>query len=338
MRALLCERFGPCRDAVRSASIAAPGAPAAHEVIVRVAYASVSHATGLLIEGRYQRRPPLPFSPGTEAVGVVVACGSDVRRLRPGQRVALIADWGCYAELLRVPQYTVYPVPDALPLRQALPVPLSYGTAYTGLLWRCGLRPGESVLVLGAGAGLGLAAVQLGALLGARVIACASTPAKREAALRAGAVAAIAPDEALAEATKEALGGQGADIVVDPVGGTLAGAAVRAMAANGRYLSVGFASGELPAFPANILLVKNVTLHAFFFGRYIGWTPNDERIEHARALQHAMATLLDWAARGRLTPQLSRVYPMHELAQALADLHGRQVIGKIALEIDAGLD
>lgn len=332
MRALLCEQFGPVRDvALRDAPDARPPGPS--EVMIQVQYASVSHATKLLIEGRYQTRPPMPFVPGTEAVGQVLACGSAVTRLRPGDTVVALARWGCYAERLTLPEYTVYAVPDGLEPLLALPVPISYGTAYCGLLWRAAMQPGETVLVLGAGSGVGLAAVELAALLGARVIACASTEAKRQAALAAGASHAMLADADMAAAVKALTEGRGADIVFDPVGGTAFEYGVRAAAANARMLSVGFASGTVPQAPLNLLLVKNIALHGFFFGRYLGWTPADERVVHAPAMQRAMATLFEWARGKRIHPAVTAVYPIAELAAALEALESRQVVGKVALKI-----
>lgn len=332
MRALECSQFGDV-DQVSLVERAEPDKPGPHEVVIKVAYASVSHAVGLMIQGRYQTRPALPFSPGTEAVGHVVSAGSAVTRLKAGDAVVCIADWGCYAEYVKVSEYTVYPVPDGLALLDALPIPISYGTAYTGLLWRCALQPGETVLVLGAGAGVGLAAVELAVQMGANVIACASTQAKRDAALACGARAAVEPGESLSAQVKEHTQGYGADVIVDPVGGELFGYALRAAAPNARLLSIGFASGSLPAIPANILLVKNLTLHGFFFGRYTGWTPANERIAHAPALQQAMSTLLCWARDQRIQPRISQVFPMNQLDQALQLLHSRTVIGKLALSI-----
>lgn len=303
MQVLECDQFGPI-DQVRVVQRPAPEDPGPHDVIIDVAYASVSHAVGLMVEGRYQTRPPLPFSPGTEAVGHVVSVGSAVTRFQPGDAVVAIAKWGCYAERIKLPEYTVYAVPDGLPLLDALPIPISYGTAYTGLLWRCGLQPGETVLILGAGAGVGLAAVEIAVQMGAQVIACASTESKRAAALERGAIGAVVPNEELAAQVKALTQGRGADVVVDPVGGELFGYAIRAAAHNARLLSVGFASGTMPVVPPNIMLVKNLTLHSFFYGRYIGWTPADERIVHAPALQQAMRTMLGWARDQRIRPSI----------------------------------
>ncbi|MBV7484557.1 NADPH:quinone oxidoreductase family protein [Bordetella sp. BOR01] len=332
MRALLCERHGPVRDVAWRDIDDAP-APGPHEITIEIDHASVSHATRLLIEGSYQSRPPLPFVPGTEAVGRIVARGTAVSRLAAGDRVVAVSRWGCYAQRLTLPEYTVYRVPDGLDALTALPVPISYGTAYTALLWRAALQPGDAVLVLGAGSGVGLAAVEIAALLGATVIACASTEAKRQAARQAGAAYALAADADLANQVKACTGGVGADIVFDAVGGPAFEHSVRAAAANARMLSIGFAGGQVPAVPLNLLLVKNIALHGFFYGRYLGWTPADERIVHAPALQRCMHTLLDWARAQRIRPAVTAVYPAADLAAALAALETRRVIGKVALKI-----
>lgn len=177
MRALQCEQYGPPEN-VRVVNCSEPGDPGPGNVIIRVRYASVSHAVGLMVAGRYQTRPSLPFVPGTEAVGHVISVGSEVRGLEPGMAVLVVNNWGCYAETICVPDSTVYPIPDGVDLLQALPLAISYGTAFTGLVWRCAIQPGDNVLVMGAGAGVGLAAVELASLLGATVIACASTEEK----------------------------------------------------------------------------------------------------------------------------------------------------------------
>ena len=219
MRAVLCEAFGP-PGSTRLAEVARPPADDAHTVTLAVEYASVSHATGLMVAGRYQTRPPLPFVPGTEAVGRVLSCGAGVTRLRPGDRAVAIADWGCFGEVLRLPEYTVYPVPDALEAPAGAASAAFLWHRLLRLVWRCALQAGETVLVLGAGAGVGLAAVEIAHQLGATVIACASTEAKRAEALRRGAAHAVAPQD-LAARVKQLTGGRGADVVADPVGGDL---------------------------------------------------------------------------------------------------------------------
>ncbi|CAB5682516.1 Mycocerosic acid synthase [Delftia tsuruhatensis] len=334
MQALVCRAFGPPQDVVQMQQIASPGPGLApSQVRIAVAYANVSHATGLLIEGKYQRRPPLPFVPGTEGVGRVLECGSAVEHLQVGDAVAFIADWGAFAQQVVLRAHTVYRIPGQLPWLKALPIALSYGTAYTALHWRMQLQSGDAVLVLGAGSGVGAAAVEVARQTpGVHVIACASTEDKRNDALRRGAHHAVEPAD-LAARVKALTGGHGASVVFDPVGGDLLLQALRAAAQNAQILSVGFASGGIPQVPMNLALVKNLTLHGFFYGRYIGWTPADEREAFAARLQAAIATLFGWAVEGRIHPHVSQVFEMHQLADALRALHGRSVTGKLALAI-----
>lgn len=333
MKLLQCDQYGEVNEVVSLVEAPKPPIPNHNEVLIDVEYASVSHAVGLMVQGQYQTRPPVPFTPGTEAVGTVSAVGKDVTHVKIGDCVLATNNWGCYAQCITVPAATVYPIPDGLDTLSALPIAISYGTAYTGLVWRCNIQPSDTLLVLGAGAGVGLAAVEIAVRLGARVIACASTEEKRQAALSRGAFAAIAPSADLAKQVKKLTDGAGVDIVVDPVGGELAGYALRATAANGQILSIGFASGTLPNYAPNYLLVKNITLHGFFYGRFIGWTPANEREVHAPAMQRAIKTLLAWARDGHLQPTVEKVYPMSALANALEALKSRQVIGKLALSI-----
>lgn len=333
MRALVCQRFGPPAEVIALATVPQPPAPGPHEVRVAIAYASVSHATGLLIEGRYQRRPPLPFIPGTEAVGRVEACGHDVDHVRPGDRVAFIADWGSYADAVVIDASTVYPIPERVGWLQALPLPLSYGTAFTALHWRVPLAAGDSLLVLGAGSGVGAAAVEVAHQApGVTVIACASTAAKRETARRLGADVVVEPEH-LVDQVRAATEGRGAQHVFDPVGGELLLQALSAVAPHGQLISIGFASGTVPQVPLNRVLVKNLTLHGFFYGRYIGWTPDDERRQFAPQLRRAIATLMTWTAEGRIHPEVSRLFEPAELVDALEALHGRQVTGKVAIRL-----
>lgn len=336
MKALLVRKHGDPADVVALEEQPVAPPPGPDEVTVALEYASISHATRLLIEGRYQSRPPMPFVPGTEAVGHVTAVGERVTRLKVGDPVLVVARWGCFAGELTLPAHTVYAIPPALPLLQALPLAISYGTAYTGLFWRSELQPGETVLVLGAGAGVGLAAVELAALAGARVIACASTEDKRREAIERGAAHALAPGPELAAQVKALTAGRGASLIVDPVGGDLFDQCVRAAAQNGRILSVGFASGKVPQAPLNLLLVKNITLHGFFYGRYIGWTPADERQAWALQMQDAMEKLMQWTLEGRLRPTVAKVFEMHELDLALATLESRLIIGKLAIRTTTG--
>ena len=336
MKALVCSQFGAPREVMQVQDVDEPRALKPQEVLIDVQHATVSHATGLLIEGKYQKTPPLPFVPGTEGVGVVRQCGADVMHVQPGDTVVFICDWGAYAERMVVEAATVYAVPQGLDPLAALALPISYGTAYTALHWRAQLQSGDAVLVLGAGSGVGAAAVELAAQVpGVQVIACASTDEKRQAALRSGAHHAVEPAQ-LIEQVKACTQGKGASIVFDPVGGDLLLKALRCTAQNGKIVSIGFASGTIPQVPLNILLVKNLTVFGFFYGQYIGWTPANERWRYADDMQQMMATLFALAQSGAIQPSISQVFPQHALCDALDALHSRAVLGKVALSISQG--
>ncbi|QIL82860.1 NADPH:quinone oxidoreductase family protein [Diaphorobacter sp. HDW4A] len=333
MKAIVCRAYGAPREVTSVQSIGAPRIVGDNEVLIEVHHATVSHATGLLIEGRYQKSPPFPFVPGTEGVGRVLRTGSTVRHVQPGDTVVFICDWGAYSEQLVVHATTVYPVPKTLDPLKALALPISYGTAYTALHWRAQVREGDSILVLGAGSGVGLAAVELAAQIpNVTVIACASNEGKRLAALRHGAQHAVDPQH-LIEQVKQLTHGLGASIVFDPVGGDLLLTSLRCTAPNGKVLIIGFASGTIPQVPMNIALVKNLTIHGFFYGQYIGWTPANERERYADDMQSMMAELLDMALREAIHPGITQVLRMTQLCDALDALHGRAVVGKLALAI-----
>ncbi|MFN9152152.1 MAG: NADPH:quinone oxidoreductase family protein [bacterium] len=332
MKALVCHAFGPW-DGLRLEEAAAPGPLAADEVRIAAEYSSVSFATGLMVEGKYQRRPPLPFVPGTECIGIVTEVGSAVTRIRPGQRVAATLDWGGYAQQVVVAEYTVYPMPDGIDPRAAMHLPLSYGTAYGALVWSARLMPGETLLVTGAAGGVGIAAVQVGKALGARVIAVASTEEKRAFVLSQGADIAL-PTDGFRDEVKKLTGGRGVDVVFDPVGGPVFDACLRSCAQYGRMLIIGFAQGQIQQVPANLLLVKNIVLHGFYFGAHAGWGLADERAQRAPKVQAMMDELFAWTVKGRLKPHVSHAYPMERYREAMAALQARASLGKVVLEIE----
>ncbi|SOZ16710.1 putative Zinc-containing dehydrogenase [Cupriavidus taiwanensis] len=307
---------------------------AAGQVRIRVRHAGVGFALSLFVSGKYQRKPPLPFTPGTEVAGEIIEVAPDVTQLRPGQRVAAALDWGGIAEEAVATAATVYPVPDGLPLAHAAALPITYGTVWAALAWRAALQPGDTMLVHGASGALGTAAVQVGRLMGARVIATASTPAKREAALRNGAAHALEPDPAtLAAAVKALCPAGGADVVFDPVGGDLFDASLRCAAPGARLLSIGYASGRIPAVPANLLLVKNLTLVGFNYGYYIGWGLTDERRRFAPRVQAMVGEIMQAAASGRLAPPVLQHFALRDWLDAVDTTMSRRAIGKVMLDI-----
>jgi NADPH2:quinone reductase len=297
--------------------------PGRGEVLLRIRACGINFADTLMVAGRYQERPPLPYAPGLEVCGEVVAHGEGVATPPLGTRVACYAGAGGLAELVAVPAARCVPVPDAMSDEVAAGFPVAYGTSHVALAWLARLLPGETLLVLGASGGVGLTAVEVGHLMGARVIAVARGDDRLAIARRAGADHLIDAEADLRAAVK-ALGG--ADVVYDPVGGTAFEAAMRATRPGGRLLPIGFASGEVPQIPANHLLVKNLTAIGFYFGAYAALFP--------QTVAASFATLFAWHAQGVLRPHVSHVLPLAAANDALDLLRTRQATGKVVVRID----
>lgn len=332
MRAVVCRSFDdPARTGVES--LPSPPLPP-DGVRIRVRAAGVSFANLLALRGRHQNRAEPPFTPGTEIAGTVLEVGSSVWRFAPGDRVVAGVRNGGFAEEAISPVRTVYPLPEGVSFVEAVHFPTIYATAYAGLKWRAGIAPGETLLVHGAAGGSGLAAIEIGKCLGARVIAVAGTDAKLDAARRHGADLLVDRRvSGIAEAVLAATGGRGADVVFDPVGGEAFQASVKCIAPDGRILPMGFASGEIPTVPANIALVKNFTVIGLYWGYYVGWgriAPPPGMEDQVRV---AFEEMLRWCVEGRLAPETWRTYPLEEFREALAAISAREVIGRVALEM-----
>jgi NADPH2:quinone reductase len=305
----------------------------AGQVRIGVHYAGVSFATSLVTMGRYQRRPPRPFSPGTEIAGVVLEIAPGVTQAAVGDRVCAVIDWGGHAEEVVTDPATVYKIPASLPFHLAPQFPTSYGTAFAALDWRARLQPNETLLVHGAAGAVGLAAVELGKAMGARVIATASTPEKLAVAREHGADGTVLfPSDDALPAIK-ALAPEGVDVVFDPVGGDAFDLSLRAVAQSGRILVIGFANGRIQQIPANILLVKNISVLGFNYGKYIGWGLVDERHQHEALVRASMETMFRWFEEGKLHPTTSHRFPLIDYAAALDTVLARQAIGKVVLEM-----
>jgi NADPH2:quinone reductase len=296
--------------------------PGPGEVLLRVHACGVNFADTLMAAGKYQERPEPPFIPGMEVCGTVAAAGPGTAAPPPGTRVACFSGQGGFAEYLAAPAARCVPVPDAMPDVEAAGFLVAYGTSHVALAHRARLRPGETLLVLGASGGVGLTAVELGHLMGARVIAVARGAAKLAAARTAGADHVVDAGTDL-RAEVKALGG--ADVVYDPVGGAAFDAALRATNPGGRLLPLGFASGTVPQIPANILLVKNLTVLGLYWGAYAALEP--------RVLTDSFAALFAWYAQGRLRPHVSHVLPLEAANEALELLRGRRATGKIVVDV-----
>jgi NADPH2:quinone reductase len=332
MKALLCERWAHYSE-LKLADVPKPELKPG-QVRIAVHYATAGFGQTLVVAGKYQRRPPLPFVPGTEVSGLVCEVASDVTTFRPGDRVVAALDWGGYAEEAVATALTTWPVPDGIDLADAVNVPLSYGTSYAALHWRARIERGENLVVFGAAGGVGLAAVALGKVAGARVVAVAGSKERVDLAISHGAAAGLVHGgDDLGRQLKELCGGRGADIVFDPVGGALFDQGLKCVAPEGRILVIGFASGSIPQVPANLLLVKNVDVIGFNLGLYIGWTPVDERARYAAKMAEMVATLFSLIQSGALPPLHADQYPLEDFVRAFDSIIARRSTGRVVLRI-----
>ena len=322
MRAVLCKSYGPPESLVLED---VPSQPLKDgEARVRVEACGANFPDTLIIEGKYQFKPEMPFSPGGEIAGVVTEVAADVNSVAVGDTVIGMTGWGGFAEEAVVPADRLLKRPAEMDVVTAAGFSMTYGTSMHALKQRAQLRAGETLVVLGAGGGVGLAAVEIGKVMGARVIAAASTAEKLEAAKRHGADETINyTEESLKDRIKELTGGQGADVIYDPVGGDFTEQALRATNWNGRLLIVGFASGDIPKLPANLSLLKGCSIVGVFWGSFRQREPAVEA-ENFREL-------FQWYLDGRIKPHVSATYPLEQAAQALRDLLERRAIGKIVL-------
>jgi NADPH2:quinone reductase len=324
MKAVLCKAFGPAETLVLE-EIASPEAKK-NEVLLEVHAAGVNFPDTLIIEGKYQFKPPFPFSPGGEAAGVVTAVGEKVSHLKVGDRVMALTGWGSFAEEVAVPGYNVMPIPASMDFASAAAFGMTYGTSMHALKQRANLQPGETLLVLGASGGVGLAAVEIGKAMGAKVIAAASSAEKLEVAKAAGADELINYSESsLKDEVKRLTGGQGADVIYDPVGGDLFDAAIRSIAWNGRLLVVGFASGRIPELPVNLTLLKGAAVVGVFWGAFAQRQPQD----NAANFQQLFA----WHAAGKLKPLVSQTFPLAQAGEAINTLGQRKAVGKVVVQV-----
>ena len=322
MKALLCTELGAF-DALAVQDVPSP-TPGAGQVLVDVKASSVNFPDALMVKGLYQVKPPLPFSPGAEIAGVVARTGDGVANFEPGDRVAGLCGWGGFAEEALVPATQLIPLPPEMDFDLAAAVGLTYGTSLHALQDCARLQAGETLLVLGAGGGVGSAAVELGKLMGARVIAAASSDDKLALCARLGADETVHYGrEDLRERLKAVAGPSGVDVVFDPVGGPFSETALRATGWRGRVLVIGIASGEIPRIPLNLALLKERAI----LGVYLGDWARQDPAGHARNV----ALLMKWLTEGRLRPAISERVPLAGAPGALARIYGRQVTGTVVV-------
>jgi NADPH2:quinone reductase len=323
MKAALCKTL----DGAQALSIEdiAPPSPKPGQALVRVTAVGLNFADTLITKGKYQYKPELPFSPGAEIAGVIeqAAAGS---ALKAGQRVTAYVGWGGAAEQVAVNADMLVPIPDAVPDTVAAGLTVTYGTAIHGLKDRGHVQPGEIVVVTGAAGGAGQAAVEVAALMGARVIAVASSPEKIAMAREAGASDGILfPSSDLKTAVRDLTAGKGADVIYDCIGGEAAEPLLRALTWQGRFLVVGFAAGEIPKIPLNLLLVKGIAALGVFWGEAIR--------RDSAAHRQGMAELLGWVAAGKLKPRMHGTYGLENIREALAVLESRSAQGKLVVTL-----
>ncbi len=325
MRALICRDYGSPDDLVieeRDDPVAGPG-----EIVVDIKAAGLNFPDVLVIGGQYQVKTPPPFIPGHEAAGVVAATGKGAERFNVGDKVIVTPPTGAFAERCAVPEQLAMPVPAGLDFGQAAGFTITYSTSYHALRQHAALQQGETVLVLGAAGGVGITAVEIAKALGARVIAAASTDEKLEFARSAGADETINySDVPLRDGVHDITGGKGADVIYDPVGGEVGEQALRAIARDGRYLVIGFASGAIPNFPANLLLLKEASAIGVWWGP---WAMRNPELQAQN-----LAVMGDMIGKGLLHPRVTGSYALEEFGEAFRAITTRRVLGKVVFHMD----
>lgn len=322
MRAIRCNRYGPPETLV--VETLPDLQPRAGEVVIDVKAASVNFPDVLIIENKYQFKPDLPFTPGSEVAGIVRALGEGVTHLRPGMPVVAFTRVGGFAEQALAPADACTPLPEGADFATAAAFTLAYGTSHHAVVDRAALKAGETMLVLGAAGGVGLAAIEIGKVLGARVIAAASSDAKLAVCTEHGADATIQYErDDLRERIAALTEGRGPDVVYDPVGGVYAEPAFRSIGWRGRYLVVGFANGEIPKLSLNLALLKGASIIGVFWGEFAKREPQRNAA--------AFGQLLGWLREGKLRPHISARYALEDTARALSDMAARRVTGKIVI-------
>jgi NADPH:quinone reductase-like Zn-dependent oxidoreductase/acyl dehydratase len=324
MKALLCQTFGNSQS-LKLQDIEPPFITD-HQVLIAVKACGVNFPDTLIIEGKYQFKPTLPFAPGGEVSGVIIAVGSKVTQFSIGNRVLALCGWGGFAEQVAVDVTRVFPIPDEMDWIMAAGTLYNYGTSFYALKQKAAIKTGDTILILGAAGGVGLAAVELAKQMGATVIACAASQEKLNICKAKGADFLINyKKEDFKDQIKTITNNKGVDIVFDPVGGEFAEPAIRSMAWNGRYLVVGFASGTIPQLPFNLALLKGCSIIGIFWGSFAEKEPN-ENFKN-------MSEIVHWLLSGKIKQHVFKIYSLENAAEAIQDLQDQKVIGKAIVKI-----
>ena len=326
MKALVCHQYGKINENLSLDEIPVP-VISPEQILIKVSACGINFPDLLMIEDKYQVKPGLPFIPGGEVSGVVVEVGSEVKNFLPGQRVVALCGWGGFAEYLVVNRDRVFEIPDEMNFKDAAAIAYNYSTAFYALNQRGNLKGGESILILGAAGGVGLAAVNLAKVMGAKVIAAASNFEKLEICKKQGADFVINySSDNLREKINEYTGNKGVDLVFDVVGGEIAEKAFRSLGWQGRYLVVGFASGIIPVMPFNLPLLKGASLVGVIWSNFSKKEPKENRKNFSQ--------ILEWFQKGKIKPQIFKEYSLLNAISGLEDLQNRKVIGKAVVIID----
>jgi NADPH2:quinone reductase len=324
LKALLCKQFGPPESLVLE-DVPSPK-PGPGDVVVSIKAASVNFPDVLIIQNKYQFKPPLPFSPGSELAGVVKEIGEGVKNVKPGDKVIAFTTYGAFAEEVKTEATRLLPMPEGMDFPSAASFILTYGTTDHALRDRGQLKAGETLLVLGAAGGVGIAAIEIGKALGARVIACASSDEKLAVCREHGADETINYASGdLREGIKGLTGGKGVDVIYDAVGGPYAEPAFRSIAWRGRHLVIGFAAGDIPKLPLNLALLKGAAVVGVFWGDFTRREP--------KAFAESAGQLMRWFGEGRLKPHVSATFPLEKAAEAMNLLASRKAKGKVVVRI-----
>lgn len=325
MKALVCESFGPI-DQLKITDTQPPELSPG-KVLIKISYAAVNFPDALIVQGLYQVKPPLPFSPGHEASGIVTGIGQGVTRFKVGDRVVFTPGFGAFAEEAICDENKVIPLPNNMSMKFGACLTLTYGTSFHALKNCAHLKSGETILILGASGGVGSAAIELAKVMGARVIAAASTDAKLQVCKELGADELINYEtEDLKNRLKELTNGNGVDVVYDAVGGKYSEIALRALGWRGRLLVVGFAAGEIPKIPLNLALLSERSIIGVFWGDWVRRNPK----EHYESMQ----TLATWFDQSKIKPLISETYLLKDAKEAIKHLASRKALGKVAIEIN----